>query len=167
MIMNLLEKDLEDIIYESLKDSDQSVELAVRGFPLINQRPVSGDRVKPFLIKRQLNISDYGIADIVTVDRIPGDKSVITIYELKKGAIGYNALFQALRYVAGIRANLFDRGTEDCYEIRIVLIGSKLIEDDWLYMFQFKFNIIVMLYTFNYTLTGLCFEDEMPELYGC
>lgn len=81
--MKFLEKDLEDIIFNADNESLQSRGLEIRGFK-----------------KRQLNIGNYGIADIVTFERsnyideeyaeyVGGEnkthsRPIITVYELKK-----------------------------------------------------------------------------------
>ena len=83
--MKFLEKNLEDIIFETDNEKLQERGLDIRG--------------KKF---RQLRLSHYGIADIVTVSRI-GQSLQIDIFELKKDVITVDTLLQALRYIEGIK----------------------------------------------------------------
>jgi hypothetical protein len=97
--MNFLEKDLEQIIYET-----PVMELQDRGLD------VSG---KPY---RQLRIGNYGIADLVYVNKeyyINGDLQklqypvlIINVLEIKKDKIGISSFLQAIKYCQGIKRYL-------------------------------------------------------------
>ena len=54
------------------------------------------------VVVRQLEISPYGVADIVVFGVGPEGGCDITIFELKKGIIDTTALIQILRYKAGL-----------------------------------------------------------------
>lgn len=87
--MDFLEKDLEDIIYDSLiNDYDCLIE---RGFHNSFEYSYEEQNLRGF---RQLKIGNYGIADIVTVSKLYDMQNGkllpylnIDIYELKKDEI--------------------------------------------------------------------------------
>lgn len=123
-IMRFLEKDLEQIIYEA---SEQR---------LVKDLRLYGKRF------RQLRIGNYGIADLVFVDRIyteglefdeymePYDTIEdvslrITVCELKKDTIDIGAFMQAIKYCKGISSYLKKRKIEN-YFFEIKLIGRNV-----------------------------------------
>lgn len=115
--MKFLEKDLEQIIFESGRDS-----LRQRGLPITGK------------LFRQLKIGNYGIADLVEFNRPAYDgpnrefftPGSITIYELKKEQIGIAAFLQSLNYIKGIQRYLEIKGREDQYIVNLVIIGKEL-----------------------------------------
>jgi len=164
--MTFLEKDLEQIIFESGRDSLEKKGLSITGKLL-----------------RQLKIGNYGIADLVEFTRpcydgpkreffVPGQ---ITIYELKKDSIGIGAFLQSLNYVKGIQRYLEKKGREEKYVINLVLIGREIdttgsfcfipnllsIRNQY---YDFKSNITeegdISFYTYKYTIDGLMFNYE-------
>lgn len=171
--MEFLEKDLEQIIWES---NDEQLENAgIYGF--------TGRRF------RQLKIGNYGIADLVTVEKITvydhrffnvkklvfiDSYLLITVYELKKEKIGISALLQAVNYATGIKSYLIGRGF-DKFILKIVLIGKKIDESG---SFCFMSNLIdcelpeleairskgfvnsIDFYTYNMKIDGLKFYYE-------
>jgi len=169
--MDFLEKDLEDIIWENLgkenvrKLYDKGLDL----FSIINEINSSQDIIESPLMKyRQLKIGNYGIADIVLVEKnydygfkgeiVPGID--IYIIELKKGKIDLNAIKQTYRYKIGIERYLRQRGIK-LHNIKIypVVIGKKINEDhDWVYMAESLDNLRV--FSYNYAIDGLSFEEE-------
>lgn len=146
--MKFLEKDLEEIIFYS----DQ-VELHQRGLY------ING------LIKRQLRIGNYGIADLVTFEKkyyrgFLGEmlsELIITVYELKKDAISVSAVLQAIEYAKGISRYLELRGVIFKFKIDIVVIGSKLPPSGALPFLPDVFEG-VELYTYEYKIDGLFFN---------
>jgi len=164
--MKFLEKDLEQIIFESGRDS-----LRERGLPINGK------------LFRQLRIGNYGIADLVTFTRpmydgpkrkyfVPGQ---ITIYELKKEQIGIASFLQSLNYVKGIQRYLEKKGKSDKYIINLVIIGKELdqtgsfcyinhllsINNDY---YDLESNISesgeISFYTYEYNLDGLKFNYQ-------
>lgn len=123
--MEFLEKDLEQIIWES-----DSKTLIKKGLEL------SGRRF------RQLRIGNYGVADLVTVEKkttyepyikngedvykVSNSYLLITVYELKKDKIGIGAFLQAVGYVKGIKSYLKKRGYGDTMLFKICLIGKSV-----------------------------------------
>lgn len=122
--MDFLEKDLEQIIYEA--NNEQLLSLRLNGKRL-----------------RQLRIGNYGISDLVFVEKIYGnylffDKISlnyyerildigleITVCELKKDKIGISAFLQAVNYCKGIKEYLLKRGFNNFY-FKILLLGRNI-----------------------------------------
>lgn len=139
--MDFLEKDLEQIIWET---SDEY--LWERGLP------ISGHR------KRQLKIGNYGIADIVTFERVSGCLN-ITIYEFKKDCVNVDTLLQALRYQVGIERYLKLRGVKTMPLFTIVLVGRKIDKsNDFCYIPSLANNIHI--YSYSYRFYGIIFKEE-------
>lgn len=152
--MNFLEKDLEDIIWESDKEK-----LDERGLPVYSK------------LIRQLNIKGYGVADLVgwSIERYPYGRILnVTIYELKKDKIGISALMQSISYARGIQRYLKNRLKNLEFTINIVLIGSSvdtsgafcyipdLICNDYSYG---QLNTI-QYYTYEYKIDGIYFKEQ-------
>jgi len=157
--MKFLEKNLEQIIFESNKDKLYNKGLYVSGKLL-----------------RQVRIGNYGIADLVEYSRPYYNdvlkkcyKGKITVYELKQEKVGVSTFLQALGYLKGIRKFLEKRGSDDYYDYQMVLIGSELeINNNFCYLPDFielinssdfydnpKFGLSV--YTYDYKIDGIEF----------
>jgi hypothetical protein len=146
--MKFLEKDLEEIIYTADK-----AELGKKGLDITGK------------IFRQLNIGNYGISDLIEVNRY-GQTLCITIYELKKEVVNVSTFLQAVRYAKGVSRYLTIRKPLMDIEIRICLIGKKL---DLQSSFSFLESIIPMeltegrfltIKTYDYSINGITFTDE-------
>ena len=116
--MNFLEKDLEEIIFTSSRET-----LAKRGL-FINKKEN---------FKRQLKIGNYGIADLVSFKRPfyhkdfkEVQKGLITVYELKKEKISISSFMQAANYLHGIKSFMKKRGLDENYDYSIRLIGKEV-----------------------------------------
>ena len=112
--MNILEKTLEDIVFETDNET-----LYQRGLLIEGKK------------KRQVRIGNYGIADIVSVHREHYGPCitvlVITITELKQLKVGMTAFLQAIRYAKGIDRYLSEvRKVKYSYKFRINLIGTDI-----------------------------------------
>ncbi len=163
--MKFLEKDLEQIIYESDKEK-----LSEKGLFLFGN------------LKRQLRIGNYGICDLLNYKRpfyhayfghvVKGE---INILELKSEKIGVSTFFQALNYLKGVRTYLESKGIEDHYNYRITLIGRTVdLNSSFCYLSE-MFNpdsedlnlyetsvVSVDLYTYSFDIDGIVFK----EIYG-
>jgi len=148
MAIQFLERDLEDIIFNAPQDKLQE-----RGLDIAYD-----------VIKRQVNLGSYGIADMVTFDYFNletfGEKSlIITVYELKKGNINVQALMQAAKYVKGIQRilerTLNIKNTR--IEYKICLVGCEL---DYSGGFLLLTDLIdcLEMYTYRYDFDGISFE---------
>ena len=152
--MKFLKKDLEEIIWESNNEKLQEKGLWIEGIK-----------------KRQLRIGNYGIADLVTINRI-SEQSVlpyldITVFELKKKKAGISAFLQAVRYCKGIKTYLEKRKPNILFRLNIVLC-SKVIDTSSDYIFltdlicsdEFKQINTLSNYSFIYGLDGIKFINE-------
>lgn len=157
--MNFLEKDLEQIIFET-----PNTLLNERGYRICGKK------------HRQLKIGNYGIADIVTATRALCPATfvhnlVIEIHEFKKDEINLNTFMQAIKYCKGISHYLELREFYMPYQIRISLCG-KSIDDcsEFIYLpdlisgdsdFDFDGKIVsVSLYTYSYDFNGISFREH-------
>lgn len=150
-----LECDLEEIIFTTPKEKLQD-----RGLRFFGKKA------------RQLRIGNYGVADIITVQKTYLDhptliypQIIVTVFELKKDKIGISAFLQALKYVKGIKSYIKKRGIKADVRFGISLIGSKvdfsgsfiyltdLINSDNLNALNF-----VDFYTYSYKVDGIEFK---------
>lgn len=160
--MEFLEKDLEQIIFESDFET-----LLDRGLN------VSGKKY------RQLRIGNYGVSDIVTIQRPfyhsgwnQMCKGTITIYELKKNKIDPSTFFQALRYAKGIQSWLEKNKPRLAgkFDYNLVLVGNSY-SGDVCYLSSFfcaylgENNLLAepvtsaSCYLYNYKVDGISFEE--------
>lgn len=140
---------LEDIIWENSQSPEGRKLLSERGLWVTGA------------MHRQLQLGPYGILDLITIDYIPpADTLIVTIYELKKGKIGIDALLQACRYVAGVQNHGVGYGDYDCeIKYRVCLIGDS-IDKNGDFVFLYNELDFVNIYTYNYTITGITFTIE-------
>jgi hypothetical protein len=151
--MDFLEKNLEDIIYET----DNK---------LLNQRGlwISGTK------KRQLRIGNYGIADIITYrtnnihfcnNCYSSPELLIDIYELKKDKIDFSTFLQAIKYYKGIERYLDEvRDFNWPVSYRINLIGKYIdMSDSFIFLPEFT-DQKVRFYTYSYDFDGIKFKDQ-------
>ncbi|GAB3324700.1 hypothetical protein GCM10027299_22080 [Larkinella ripae] len=130
--MELSEKDLEDTIYNAAITDVGRLFLHQRGLAIEGK------------IFRQVNLGEYGIADLVTVHYLGKKKAIeagtdrsslkktiaVTVYELKKGALGPSTLTQVHRYMRGVQVLVKAAKKEDQPKINFqILIGGVLIGD--------------------------------------
>lgn len=159
--MEFLEKDLETIIWESDKNKLTERGLEIRG-----------------VLKRQLRIGNYGVADLVSFDKqfhdyYDGTRQpclLITVYELKKDMIGVSAFLQAVGYCKGIKTYLNKKKSSLRFRFEIVLIGKSI---DTLNQFTYLEDMLenysdqsygkihtIDFYTYNYGVEGLNFQHK-------
>jgi hypothetical protein len=144
--MEFLEKNLEDIIFETSTEDLLSRNLKV-----------SGKRY------RQLRIGSYGVADLVTLEKVNQFEDTIlqiTVYELKKDKINISSLSQASRYVTGIK-RYFEQNNKFVFteiDYKIVLVGKNIeTSGDFVYLTDFLATS-VDCYTYDYKFDGLSFK---------
>lgn len=151
--MKFLEKDLEQIIFET-----PGRYLADRGFCYVS--PIR---------KRQLRIGNYGILDMISVNRISeyGNFLEISIFELKKEVINIQTFLQATRYLRGIQRYMESRGNEN-HSYKIVLAGS-VVSDEVVYIPELFQNDTLCtygrvhsleIYTYDYAFDGIRFTEH-------
>lgn len=152
--MRFLEKDLEEIIFNSDKK-----EILKRGLYL------------PKYLKRQLRIGNYGIADLVGYelsfddDSWNGKKMNINIYELKQDKISVSAFFQAIRYARGVKSYIEKKHYLKLHNtaINIILIGRSIdLSSDICYLRELISSsaFSISLVTYSYDIDGLNFKNH-------
>jgi hypothetical protein len=155
--MDFLEKDLENIIWESNNEKLQEKGLFISG--------------KKY---RQLRIGNYGIADLVTFDRsyyefretIP--YLDITVFELKKDKAGISAFLQAVKYCQGIKTYLTEYKPNIDFKLNIVLCSKNIdTQTDYIYLCNLlhksidsKFLNSLKNYSFKFSIDGIEFNEE-------
>jgi len=144
--MKFLEKNLEDIIFET-----DNLKLFERGLP------IKGKKL------RQVNLGSYGVADLVCFERIK-DQVVVTVFELKKDCVNIDALLQALRYVEGIKTYFRLRKFHKKSNIKYIinLCGSKISDQKEIRLITSNLSddfLLVDTYKYEYGLDGLYFTD--------
>lgn len=148
--MKFLEKDLEQIVFDT-----DPVLISSRGLDHF-----CGKWQQEF---RQLNLGDYGIADIVTFNFETEEKNLLVqVYELKQETVNTGTLLQALGYCKGvneiIKASKYLE-PEWTIEFEIILIGSKIDnKSSFCYLPDFLTN--VFLYTYRYDYDGIYFSMQ-------
>jgi len=159
-IMKFLEKDLEQIIY----DTDNEL-LVKKGLHICGKK------------YRQIKIGNYGICDLITVSKFydyygddmdrPFPVLKISVIELKKNEISVNTFLQAVRYLKGIQRYLEFR--EKHFEVRydIILIGDNIeSSSDFLYLtdliesYGYNTGFNLKFYTYGMDINGLNFTKE-------
>jgi len=172
MAPKFLEKDLEDIIFESDRN-----ELIKRGL-FINGK-----------IFRQFNLGNYGIADLVTYeDADYEDRNkdspyevdyIVTVFELKRGLIDFSTLAQAIRYVTGLIFYNKIHYKNNTFQYKIALIGSKIEEKpEFLYFPELILSdyanpvieidkiVGIEFIEYSYDLDGINFDYTFSSLYN-
>ena|SRR5690606_11647806 len=156
--MEFLEKDLEQIIWETDNELLQDREFWICGKK-----------------HRQLKIGNYGIADIVTFNRMYDVYRKpfleVTIYELKKEKISMSSFLQAVRYTKGIQEYFAHRGLfEEKVFFNIVLCGKSIdTASDFIFLADLMHNATdyiipnsinsLRFYTYKYNFNGIMFEE--------
>lgn len=160
--MNFLEKELEDIIWESDNESLQKKNLNIEG--------------KKY---RQLRIGNYGILDLLTVEKkyYPDwdrQKSFpylnITVYELKKENVSISTFLQALRYCKGIKSYIERKELNVPFKLNIVLCAKKVdTHSSFIYLADLITKEIdrpdgllnsLEVYSFEYLIDGINFINH-------
>lgn len=156
--MNFLESDLEKIMMNSQKEL-----LFEKGLWCFDH----------YLIKNQVQLGNYGRADILAYNRplmdydyngkiVQMEKAKFYVYELKKDEITVSSFFQAVRYAKGLmRYLLYIKGINSySYDVKIILIGKKVPSSDVIYLPDLTehSNFSVEIYKYDFDINGLNFE---------
>lgn len=146
--MELSEKDVEEMIFEAASTERGREFLHGRGLAITGT------------LFQQVNLGNFGVADLISITpagRIKHEdghshKWRIDIYELKKNAIGVDALGQALRYREALKVFLFDRvDLRLSLECKVHLIGDSIDKSkDFLSYAKAMPWIVLYEYTFDY-----------------
>ncbi len=140
--MDFLEKDLEDIIF----NSPQGL-LRERGLFCFYHHHIF----------RQVNIGAYGIADLVSMWR-SRDYINIRIYELKNKILNPESFWQLTRYMKGIKHALYDLNLKNKrIDVNGVLLGRE-IDMNSNFCFLPTIQSKISIFTYNYNYDGIKFE---------
>jgi hypothetical protein len=111
----------------------------------------------PYIKKRQLRIANYGIADIVGIEKGILNQNVkikprVYIYELKVGLIDYKTFLQLSRYALGVKKYLHLKNLD--YNISIIMVGSKVNVNQISCVYELfnSLNIFIEAYTYELNL---------------
>ena len=165
--MKFLEKDLEEIIYNTYLSSPEKLRkknLYMHGS-----------------IKRQLKIGNYGILDLLTINReyehevepfwnaekcileykeVITPVLVLTVYELKKEKVGISAFLQCYGYIKGLKDWFEEHKPTIKVRFESVLIGKELdTSGSFCYLPELIHELEV--YTYSYDVDGLNFKNEV------
>lgn len=148
--MKFLEKNLEDILWETEKSL-----LYLRGIDEF----VYNQNVKTKYL-RQKRIGNYGICDILKIEFISKHTIQFTVFELKKDIVNIGTFLQAIKYVKGIKR--YFEFTNRNYEINfdICLIGNSIdFTIEFIYLTDIlKYGINLSIYKYEYSFDGLFFK---------
>ena len=146
---NFLERDLEQIIYET----DQT-ELTNRGLHCLYYDKIF----------RQVNLGAYGVADIITVKYRKGScrQFCVTIYELKQSEINVSTLMQCCRYLYAIKdfiSNNYPDYPTLNLEYKIVIVGERInTNSDFTFLLSSMPN--TSAFTYKYKFNGISFAEH-------
>jgi hypothetical protein len=148
--MNILEKEIEQLLFENLDDKDLMLS---KGFIHLSDK-----------YYRQLDLGDYGVADIIGLsykkDKLDNLSLEINIYELKKELIDVNTLLQASRYYKGIESILNYYELEVKLKFNIILIGKNVqTTTDFIYLTDLFDNLFYYTYSLDFT-SGIKFIEQ-------
>lgn len=159
--MEFLEKDLEDVIYEAYTSGKQNF-LQERGLSCFSHD----------YIIRQLNLGDYGIADLIAIDFIPyleeKGKSffIVTIYELKKDAINMATFSQIIKYGKAITSFLRSQGMYEGWILKYVIVGRSISQNSDNLCFMSDIFRTIKTYTYDYSFDGIRFKPTKDYVCG-
>lgn len=140
--MDFLEKDLEQIIYETPAE-------------ILTRRGLSmwGHKI------RQPKLGSYGRCDIITVCVGSYTNYCVEIYELKNDNVDTSTFWQAVRYARGVQMWFEKFRPHDDVEIGITLVGRHVdLTNDFCYATSIFENLRV--FTYQYDINGLYFKSQ-------
>lgn len=148
--MNFLEKELEQIIFEA----DNNL-ISKRGLP------VNGKKY------RQLRIGNYGVADIVTVqrqyiDHLKRHALYISVYELKRERINVSTFLQVLAYAKGVKSYV-EKNHKALLFLNIYCVGKHIdTESSYVYLSEFlsEEHFCLRNFTYRYDIDGISFQEQ-------
>lgn len=154
--MKFLEKNLEEIIFDT--DTD-----------LLHSKGLDCIQIGSLKF-RQLNLGNYGIADIVYFNKESNGFFTITILELKRDKIDIDSFSQVTRYFKGLKDYLdnsslfYDEHFYYGLRWNIVLIGNTIdtYHESFVYYESLysSLNVSISYYTYNYDFDGIKFVKE-------
>lgn len=156
--MNILEKDIEDLVFDSLKLNKKDL-LIKRGFWSLNKYEI---------FDRQLDLGSYGRLDMIGIgynrhhQEIGSKKTLkIGVFELKKAEINLSTYMQAARYCKGLQRLVEDQFPDYFLEFEVILIGTSIDTkaEGFIYLPDLISNLSI--YTVKLDLeNGITFKSE-------
>lgn len=141
--MDFLEKDLEEILHSA------------------NQKDIQTRGLWDFeytRIFRQVELGNYGRADLITFLRNRKYAHKVTVYELKNLTVDAAAYWQLVRYMKAVKTFLISWGCHNNVQVSGVLIGRKVdTKSDVCYIPDV--NPSVNIFTYDYHLGGMYFQE--------
>ncbi len=153
--MRFLEKDLETIIWENY------TRCAEKGLAIGQEFYQHGKAY------RQLNLSPYGIADLVYIRHSAAENLYfVQVLELKKGKVDAAAYMQAKRYLTAICGVLDRLRKQEELDYKIVLssviIGDEVeLSGDFIY--TYNYDVSCQAFTYSYGFDGIEFKEVSKE----
>ena len=144
--MNILEKEIEDLLFYALTELSDD-EVKARRVPKLDFMEY----------KRQVDLKEYGIADVIgyCIDEAERE-CMFQVFELKKEKIGVETLLQAVRYARALQL-LYDGYT---VRIELVLVGKSINKvSDFCYIASVFRTVTLLTYHID-VLNGLSFEKH-------
>lgn len=159
--MQISEKELEKMLCDELIHPESLYLLGEKGFHI---GEISDNPDNKLAVFRQVDLHDYGRADIITAQRdtkLEDDGNVypimyINIFELKITKLCSDDFEQVARYCTGVRSLLLARyGSISNYRIRGYLIGPEISSGYYLH------NMLpIQLITYKYGFSGFKFHTS-------
>ena len=154
--MNILEKELEDLIYGCIQEDKVSL-LRERGLRVVGKYEV---------FKRQADLGGYGRLDFVGFNFHASNQSFgcrkslkVGVFEIKKGEINIDTYLQAIRYCKGIEHYIDEKYDWIDPDFEVCLIGTSISKDDFSYLPDYIDNLHI--YTTKIDLEkGITFKLE-------
>lgn len=112
---------------------------------------------------RQVQLGNYGLADIITINRVRDREYNICIYELKKDKIGPATFWQILKYARGVAYLAKNRRPGYKINIKLVLLGGELDNEGSFCYLSSALND-VHLFTYTYSVDGITFNQTESDL---
>ena len=144
--MDFLEKDLEEIIYTLSQTDEGRQKLESRGLSILGK------------MYRQISLAEYGRLDLLAISVTDSLDLNVTVYELKQGKVGTNALYQACRYLTALR-KIIRESTYKNVNCKAVLIGRE-IEKNGDFTMLYNFLDFATVVTYKYCFDGVWFTKE-------
>lgn len=146
--MDITEKDLEDLMFDDLS-ANHGRKLEQRGFKTQLRQIPEG---KKWL--RQVQLKDYGVADIIGFARHKG-RMIVDVIELKNKPLALPDYEQVFRYKKAVDEILFNTFKGHFYhDVKCFLVGPGI--DSGHYLHNELYNLDV--HTFKFSVDGFIFE---------
>lgn len=146
--MDFLERDLEDILFNS--DRNKIQERGLRCFYYDS-------------IFRQVNIDSYGIIDLVTI-KISKGLILIHCYELKNKKINAATFWQTIRYIKAIKHVVSNYNLKNHLVVVLGVMIGREVDQEGEFCFLPTINSDISMFTYSYGVDGISF-DEITDSY--